>query len=149
MAYTQAELNGYFDRVNLPKDIRDDLLAGSNGLEVLTCLLHHHLAAVPFENTALHYTADRLLVLSPSLVYEKIVRRRQGGTCFQITRLFGEVLLALGFELYMSGARTNKSNSVAAQDKDPGCAKFGDWYSFPCLTGIIVVLCILTVKGNI
>ncbi|KAF4171304.1 hypothetical protein CNMCM8927_001895 [Aspergillus lentulus] len=126
MAYTQAELTGYFDRINLPTDVREALLAGKDRLETLTCLLHHHLAAVPFENTALHYSADRVLVLSPSLLYEKIVRRRQGGTCFQITRLFGEVLLALGFELYMSGARTNKSTSVAAQDKD-GLAKFGDW----------------------
>ncbi|GAQ05057.1 arylamine N-acetyltransferase 1 [Aspergillus lentulus] len=126
MAYTQAELTGYFDRINLPTDAREALLAGKDRLEALTCLLHHHLAAVPFENIALHYTADRVLVLSPSLLYEKIVRRRQGGTCFQITRLFGEVLLALGFELYMSGARTNKSTSVAAQDKD-GLAKFGDW----------------------
>ncbi|KAF7179380.1 hypothetical protein CNMCM7691_008313 [Aspergillus felis] len=127
MAYTQAELTGYFDRVNLPNDIRDVLLAGRDRLEALTCLLHHHLATVPFENTAFHYTADRLLVLSPSLLYEKIVLRRQGGTCFQITRLFGEVLLALGYELYMSGARTNKSTSVAAQDKDLGRAQFGDW----------------------
>ncbi|KAL5358423.1 arylamine N-acetyltransferase 5 [Aspergillus floccosus] len=129
MAYTPSHLSQYFTRINLPPETRTAFNAGFTSLESLTTLLHHHLAAVPFENTALHYTADRPLVLSPPALFDKIVRRRQGGTCFQVTRLFAEVLLALGYTLYTTGARTNKATSVAAVPArgDPPRTHFGDW----------------------
>jgi arylamine N-acetyltransferase len=101
---------------------------GIDSLDALTALLHHQLAEVPFENTVLHYTPDRLLTLTPKYVYNKVVGRGHGGMCFQVTRMFYEILVALGYDAFPTCARLNVNTSAAAVGKDPTKPSFGDWF---------------------
>ncbi|GLA45343.1 DUF1279 super [Aspergillus niger] len=131
MSYTPAQLAQYFERIKLPDDIRARLSAGKKDLEVLTSLVRHHVAGVPFENTVLHYTPEQYFELKPQGLHEKIVRRRQGGTCFQVVRILSEVLLSIGYTLYNSAARLNAAASISlattADPNRPVGPQFGDW----------------------
>lgn len=64
--------------------------------------------AVPFENLDIHLGVRN--VLDPDHVYEKIVRRRRGGWCFELNGLFALLLERLGF------AVTRYSAAVVASD---------------------------------
>jgi N-hydroxyarylamine O-acetyltransferase len=63
--------------------------------ETLAGLHRAHMQTVPFENLDLH-TGGRN-VLDPDHVYDKIVRRRRGGWCFELNGNFARLLEALGF----------------------------------------------------
>jgi len=67
--------------------------------------------AVPFENLDIHLGSPITLSL-PSL-YDKIVRRRRGGFCYELNGLFGWLLDQLGFHGTMVSARV-------FQDGKPG-----------------------------
>lgn len=86
----------YFDRI------------GYNGpreptYEVLARLHRAHILSVPFENLDIHL--GRKLVLDRAANFEKIVRRRRGGWCYEQNGLFGWVLEQLGFRVTLLGAR--------------------------------------------
>jgi N-hydroxyarylamine O-acetyltransferase len=71
--------------------------------ETLKLIHRAHLLAVPFEN--LDIPLGRPIVLSLPLLYEKIVRRRRGGFCYEINGLFAWLLAQLGFTVVMLSAR--------------------------------------------
>jgi N-hydroxyarylamine O-acetyltransferase len=62
-----------------------------------------HLLRVPFENLSIH--RGEPITLAPEPLFEKIVRRRRGGFCYELNGLFAELLLALGFEVDRLAAR--------------------------------------------
>jgi N-hydroxyarylamine O-acetyltransferase len=74
----------------------------------LAALHRAHMLAVPFENLDIHLGATN--VLDPGHVYDKIVRRRRGGWCFELNGLFALLLERLGF------AVTRYSAAVVASD---------------------------------
>lgn len=119
--YTPAELGQYFDRIGLPLQHRllsvqapplrdhDDLK-----LAHLALLLKHHLVRVPFENLTQHYSWHGVVDVSPRHLFRKIVLGPQhgpghgsnrGGYCMEANSLFHTVLLSLGYDVYMAGAR--------------------------------------------
>jgi N-hydroxyarylamine O-acetyltransferase len=61
------------------------------------------LLSVPFENLSIH--ANEPIVLETEALFEKIVRRRRGGFCYELNGLFAALLRALGFEVAMLSAR--------------------------------------------
>lgn len=61
-----------------------------------------HLRAVPFENLSIHWQEP--IVLTDEALFEKVVRRRRGGFCYELNGLFGALLRALGFEVTMLSA---------------------------------------------
>ncbi|HEX8502066.1 MAG TPA: arylamine N-acetyltransferase [Pyrinomonadaceae bacterium] len=66
-------------------------------------LLHvAHLRAVPFENLSIH--AGEPVVLDDEALFDKVVRRRRGGFCYELNGLFAALLRALGFEVEMLSA---------------------------------------------
>jgi N-hydroxyarylamine O-acetyltransferase len=67
-----------------------------------------HMLTVPFENLDIHLGERN--VLDPDHVYDKIVRRRRGGWCFECNGLFALLLEELGF------AVTRYSASVTLND---------------------------------
>ena len=69
--------------------------------ETLRRLHHAHLLAVPFENLDIHL--DRPIVLDVDALFEKVVRRRRGGFCYELNGLFGWLLGELGFDATMIG----------------------------------------------
>ena len=64
-------------------------------LATLSALLRHHALAIPFEN--LDVQLGRHLTLDPDAAFDKIVRRRRGGWCYEQNGLFGAVLAEIGF----------------------------------------------------
>lgn len=71
--------------------------------DTLRQLHHAHLLAVPFENLDIHL--GRPIVLDPDRIFDKIVRRRRGGFCYELNGLFAGLLGALGFDVTMVSAR--------------------------------------------
>jgi N-hydroxyarylamine O-acetyltransferase len=96
-----VEVGAYLARIEYsgPVDPTAETLAG----------LHRaHMLAVPFENLDIHLGVPN--VLDADHVYDKIVRRRRGGWCFELNGLFARLLEQLGF------AVTRYSAAVVASD---------------------------------
>ncbi|MGH9603726.1 MAG: arylamine N-acetyltransferase family protein, partial [Terriglobales bacterium] len=53
-----------------------------------------HLMAVPFENLDVHL--GREISLDEELFFDKVVRRRRGGFCYELNGLFAALLRQLG-----------------------------------------------------
>jgi N-hydroxyarylamine O-acetyltransferase len=83
----------YLDRIQLATRMRWDTLAPT--LDSLRALHAAHLLAVPFENLSIHY--GQPITLDDAALYEKIVRQRRGGFCYELNGLFAWLLLRLGF----------------------------------------------------
>jgi len=71
--------------------------------ETLRRIHRAHMLAVPFENLDIHL--GRPIALSLSSFYDKIVRRRRGGFCYELNGLFGWLLEQLGFTVMILSAR--------------------------------------------
>ncbi|CAM1505850.1 Fc.00g114870.m01.CDS01 [Cosmosporella sp. VM-42] len=109
--YSKSQIIEYFDRICLPKEYRNFDL-GSQGIDpmyvglFLDRIVEQHLISVPFENLTLHYSNHRTINLDPQHVFNKIVRHPgRGGYCMENNTLFHHILLALGLNVYMAGAR--------------------------------------------
>lgn len=74
----------------------------------LAALQLAHLRTVPFENLDIHLRKP--IVLDMSLLYDKIVRRRRGGFCYECNGLFAELLSAAGFKVTMLSAGVAEQN---------------------------------------
>lgn len=70
--------------------------------ETLRHLHLAHLLSVPFENLSIHWRQP--IVLTEDSLFEKIVRRRRGGFCYELNGLFAALLRALGFNVTMLSA---------------------------------------------
>lgn len=88
---TPEQIHAYLDRIACPGPIPLNL-AG------LTRLLQAHQQAVPFEN--LDVLAGRPLSLDHEALFDKIVRRRQGGLCAELNTCFNWLLYSLGFPVF-------------------------------------------------
>lgn len=83
-------------------------------LETLVALHRAHLAHIPYENLDIHL--GRRLTLDPAAAFDKLVRRRRGGWCYEHNLLFASVLEALGFDVQrLSGAVGRASQGEAAE----------------------------------
>lgn len=71
--------------------------------ETLIQLHRAHMLSVPFEN--LDIPLGTPITLSLPSLYDKIVRRRRGGFCYELNGLFGWLLEQLGFQVTMLSAR--------------------------------------------
>jgi N-hydroxyarylamine O-acetyltransferase len=61
-----------------------------------------HLMSVPFENLSID--AGEPIVLDDEALFDKIVRRRRGGFCYELNGLFAWLLRSLGFRVTMLAA---------------------------------------------
>ncbi|HEX7319886.1 MAG TPA: arylamine N-acetyltransferase [bacterium] len=71
--------------------------------ETLRKLHRAHVLAVPFENLDVHL--GRMIVLDEKKLFEKIVRQKRGGFCYELNGSFAALLRALGFKVTMLSAR--------------------------------------------
>lgn len=69
----------------------------------LRMLQERHLAAVPFENLSVHLGEP--IELTEDALFDKIVRRRRGGFCYELNGLFAALLRELGFEATLRAAQ--------------------------------------------
>jgi len=72
-------------------------------VDTLVQLHRAHMYSVPFEN--LDIPLGQPIVLSLPALFEKVVRRRRGGFCYELNALFGWCLQQLGFQVETLSAR--------------------------------------------
>jgi N-hydroxyarylamine O-acetyltransferase len=82
-------------------------------LPVLRSLLLGFLFSVPFEN--LDIIQGKEIFLDPEAIFEKIVRRKRGGVCFERNILFHELLAALGYTVDYLSARMVKATGIGPE----------------------------------
>ena len=75
-----------------------------------------HLRSVPFENLSIHWNEP--IVLDDSPLFEKIVRRRRGGFCYELNGLFAWLLAQLGFDVVTLSARVFNSEGEEGPEFD-------------------------------
>ena len=85
----------YLNRISYTGSLQPDAQA-------LHALQIAHLRAVPFENLDIHL--GRPIRLHLPSIYDKIVRRRRGGFCYELNGLFAWLLQELGFEVTLLSA---------------------------------------------
>jgi N-hydroxyarylamine O-acetyltransferase len=72
-------------------------------LEVLNSIAEAHVQSIPFEN--LDVLLGRPIRLEPAAIFQKLVRDRRGGYCFEQNGLLLEILGAMGFQVAPLSAR--------------------------------------------
>ncbi|KAH7028881.1 uncharacterized protein B0I36DRAFT_324714 [Microdochium trichocladiopsis] len=101
----------------------------ADDLAYLSLLMKHQVVRVPFENLTQHYSWHKIVDPRPSHLYKKIVGAAspavprpptqngdrdnsavpigggRGGYCMEVNSFFHTVLLSLGFDVYLAGAR--------------------------------------------
>ncbi|KAJ4388234.1 hypothetical protein N0V93_008841 [Gnomoniopsis smithogilvyi] len=102
--YTPKQLELYFKHIRIEPSIFDGSSVGDQ-LQNLTRLQQHHLARIPFDSVALHYSPTRLLSLDHDGLFQKIVINSRGGYCMEVNTLFGSVLRSLGYTVISVGGR--------------------------------------------
>jgi arylamine N-acetyltransferase len=111
--YSRLQLEEYFNRVQLPESARNydvSALGPDAQLNYLKLLTKHQLVAIPFENLTLHYSWHRVISTDAQHVFDKIVKQPgRGGYCMENNTLLHVVLVSLGFDVYMLGARVHGS----------------------------------------
>jgi arylamine N-acetyltransferase len=110
VTFSQDQITQYFDRIKIPDDKRRVDVAGldpEDALNYLALLQKHQLAAIPFENLNLHYSAHHQVSIHPEELFRKIVtdNNGRGGYCMENNCLLGTLLYSLGFTIYSGGAR--------------------------------------------
>ncbi|KAE8333382.1 hypothetical protein BDV39DRAFT_165686 [Aspergillus sergii] len=103
-ALTGEQMDAYFERIQLPKAYGGDQCPALD-LSFLCRLQGYPVSAIPYENLSLHYAKDAKVSLDVAELHRKLVQRCRGGYCMEINILFQHVLLFLGFEVYLAGAR--------------------------------------------
>ena len=110
----------YLDRV----DLRDVPPPTLDGLKTVHAA---HLLAIPYEN--LDVQLGRPVSLEPAAIYDKLVRRRRGGWCYEMNGLLGWALGELGFRVTratgavmreMGGEQSVANHLVLRVDLDEG-----------------------------
>lgn len=103
------DVAAYLDRIKYRGPLNCDL-------ETLAALHVAHLRSVPFENLSIH--AGERIVLDDVALFDKIVRRRRGGFCYELNGLFGALLRTLGFKVGMLSAQVRNDDGGFSADFD-------------------------------
>lgn len=88
---TETMTQAYLDRINFTDPVEINHAT-------LDKLIYQHQCCVPFETIAIH-RLERPADTSTDVLFDKIVTHRMGGYCFELNKLFEELLKALGFEV--------------------------------------------------
>ena len=84
--------------------------------EALRALQVAHLQTVPFENLSIH--AHQPIVLDNDSLFDKVVKRRRGGFCYELNGLFAALLRALGFRVTKLSAAVARGDGTFGPDFD-------------------------------
>ena len=99
-ALTEAQVSAYLERIGLAAGVQGE----QPSKDGLVRIIEAHQNRVPFETIDLVQTGTRP-DLSVDGLYKKVVEDRHGGYCFELNRLFRELLLALGYKTRPAFAR--------------------------------------------
>ncbi len=101
--------NAYLKRIGYRGPLRPSV-------EVLRTLHREHLLAIPFENLDIHL--GRPIVLSEAAFYDKMIRHRRGGFCYELNGSFAALLKRLGFRVSLLSAMTATEEGGFSPDFD-------------------------------
>jgi N-hydroxyarylamine O-acetyltransferase len=104
-----VDIMAYLDRINYHGPLAPTA-------ETLRELQLAHLLTVPFENLSIK--AGEPIVLDDNALFEKIVKRRRGGFCYEANGLFAALLRALGFNVKMLSAGVANAGGGFGPDFD-------------------------------
>lgn len=90
------DVDAYLERLGLGRPAAPTVTA-------LRELQAAHLLAVPFENLSVHLPEP--IVLEEDALFDKIVRHRRGGFCYELNGLFAALLRELGYTVTLLGGR--------------------------------------------
>ncbi|BCY12211.1 arylamine N-acetyltransferase [Actinoplanes sp. L3-i22] len=93
------DVTAYLDRIGLPRPATPDD-------DSLRALSWAHQAAVPFENLSIHLGEP--ISLDPADLFDKVVRRRRGGFCYELNGLFALLLADLGHAVDRVASRVHR-----------------------------------------
>lgn len=102
-------LRAYLRRIGVTGPFRADL-------RTLKRLHRQHLFTVPFENLNIHIGEPGSIDLVA--LYDKIVRRRRGGFCYELNGLFAELLQRLGYRVTLLSAGVAKDSGGFGPEYD-------------------------------
>ena len=85
-------------------------------VNVLRRLHRRHLLSIPFENLDIHL--HRPIILSEAAFYDKIIKHRRGGFCYELNGSFASLLKKLGFKVSMLSARVARKGGGFSPDFD-------------------------------
>lgn len=88
----------------------------SANLETLKFLQKQHLLRIPFENLDIHWKTP--IVLDTEKFYEKIIKQKRGGFCYELNSLFYELLEKIGFKNKIISARVSTGNGDFGAEYD-------------------------------
>ena len=103
------DIKAYLTRINYTGSLEPSA-------ESLKGLQTAHLLTVPFENLSIH--AGQPIILENGALFDKIVRQRRGGFCYELNGLFAALLRALGFNVEMLSAQVAKEEGGFGPDFD-------------------------------
>jgi N-hydroxyarylamine O-acetyltransferase len=83
---------------------------------LLLALHEAHMLAVPFENLSIHY--GHPIVLQEAALYDKIVRRRRGGFCYELNSMFAWLLRELEYQVTLLSAEVAESEGTFSPEYD-------------------------------
>ena len=86
----EKEKNAYLKRIGYEGELKPDK-------KCLEKIMELHLYSIPFENLE-SFEEKKIPSLKSEDIYEKIVVRKRGGYCFELNKLFYELLKSLGFQ---------------------------------------------------
>ncbi len=92
---SEIDVEAYLARLDLDRE--------EPTLKFLRKLHSAHIHRVPFENLDIHY--NRKIQLNYQKIFDKIVRKRRGGFCYELNGLFYHLLYHLGYECYVTSAQ--------------------------------------------
>jgi len=87
---TESQIKAYFQRIGYTDS--PDL-----SYRTLSDLHTLHTTTIPFENFDVYL--NRNISLYPDDLFDKIVKRKRGGYCFEMNGLFSNVLISMGFNV--------------------------------------------------
>ena len=130
------DLSAYLQRINYHGPL-------TPSAETLRQLHLAHLLSVPFENLSIH--RHEPIVLNDDALFEKIVRRRRGGFCYELNGMFAALLRSIGFNVIMLSAEVANNEGefgppfdhmtlmVTLEDRWLADVGFGDSFREPLL----------------
>ncbi|MBB5634267.1 N-hydroxyarylamine O-acetyltransferase [Pedobacter cryoconitis] len=96
------QVQEYLDRIKYKGEPAADL----NSLQEL---MKAHLLNVPFENLDIHWKT--WITLDEEKIYTKIVQHQRGGFCYELNGSFQQLLIQLGFDVQLIGAKVYHSDT--------------------------------------
>jgi N-hydroxyarylamine O-acetyltransferase len=103
-------IDAYFQRINYGEGT-------SVTADTLKSIHHAQLFTIPFENFDIQL--GRVINLNPEAIFEKLIRKKRGGYCFELNGLFLTALQSIGFDarpllarVHITGTPTGRGHQI-------------------------------------